>query len=57
MIDIEDLAREAYRAYGDTTDHRNYLRQPMPEWEELGDPIQTAWRAAAMAVAMKVTGQ
>jgi len=46
----EDLARQAYEAYGATTDHKNFLGQPMPTWEQLPPKIQQAWVAASLRV-------
>lgn len=54
MTATEDLAKVAYRAYGETTDFKNYRGEPMPEWENLGARIQAAWLAAAGAVARTV---
>jgi hypothetical protein len=39
----EELAKIAYRAYGETTDFKNYQGLPMPEWENLSETIQRAW--------------
>lgn len=50
MPDIEKLAREAYDAYGATTDHKNYQGLPMPTWGALPEKIQAAWRAAASRI-------
>jgi len=55
MFDLEDLARMAYRAYGETTDFKNYQGLPMPTWDDLGERIQTAWRAAAESVVSNTT--
>ncbi|WP_432169039.1 hypothetical protein [Streptomyces sp. 1222.5] len=49
------LARSAYAAYGETTGGRNHRGEPMPAWEDLGELIQQAWIAAAVAVAQAVT--
>jgi hypothetical protein len=46
-LDVDRLARMAYDAYGDVTDHLNYQGLPMPEFDALGDKIQKAWFAAA----------
>lgn len=53
MIPTEpvDLARIAYRAYGETTHHTNVRGEPMPDFDDLGPLIQTAWTNAALAVA------
>jgi hypothetical protein len=45
-----DLARLAYVAYGASTGHKNFRGDPMPAWDDLGEAIQTAWAAAALAV-------
>jgi hypothetical protein len=42
-----ELARIAYAAYGDSTDHRTHDDRPMPDWDALGDRVQKAWVAAA----------
>lgn len=47
----EDVARAAYRAYGEVTDWKNYAGQPMPAWEDLGAQIQSAWIEAARVAA------
>jgi hypothetical protein len=47
---IEDAAKIAYQAYGDTTDWKNYLGLPMPLWAQLPDKIREAWVAAAKAL-------
>lgn len=49
-----ELARTAYAAYGEATDHQNYQGQPMPEWEALGERIQKAWIAAAGTIALDI---
>lgn len=42
-------AQCAYQAYGRTTNFKNFMGGPMPEWEALTDTIQTAWVNAAKA--------
>jgi len=44
---IEQMAKQAYYAYGSVTDHKNYQGLPMPEWENLTYKIREAWKAAA----------
>ena len=60
MTDFDDeqieLAQVAYDAYGESTGHKNYQGQPMPVWDDLGDSIQAAWVAAALAVADALSG-
>lgn len=53
----EDLAKLAYRAYGETTDFKNFQGNPMPAWEDLGERIQKAWIAAARAIADDLQGE
>ncbi|GHA01600.1 hypothetical protein ACFOOM_12045 [Streptomyces echinoruber] len=55
MSDRAGLARTAYAAYGETTGGLNHRGEPMPAWEDLGELIQQAWIAAAVAVAQAVT--
>jgi len=49
------LAQTAYAAYGESTGHLTHQGLPMPSWDELGEPVQHAWAAAADAVAQAVT--
>lgn len=49
-----ELARVAYAAYGGSTDYKNYRGLPMPEWDELGEAIQSAWITAVVAVRANV---
>lgn len=51
-----DLAKAAYRAYGWTTDFKNFRGEPMPAWDDLGDQIRAAWIAAASTVRDQVAG-
>jgi hypothetical protein len=49
-IDKDDLvARAAYAAYGEVTGGTNFQGQPLPAYDDLGDTIQRAWQAAAVA--------
>ncbi|GAA0528709.1 hypothetical protein GCM10010172_06640 [Paractinoplanes ferrugineus] len=50
MVEPTDLAKIAYRAYGESTDFKNFRGEPMPAWDELGPRIQNAWVAAASAI-------
>lgn len=51
----EQLARTAYEAYGEVTDHKNFRGDPMPAFDDLGPTIQAAWIAAAAAVRTECT--
>lgn len=58
VTDIDEqttLAKVAYMAYGQSTGFKNFLGNPMPTWDALGDTIQAAWVAAAGAVASYLT--
>jgi hypothetical protein len=55
MLDMTELAKRAYEAYGNVTDHKNHRGEPMPAWEDLGEKIQAAWVAAAQQVADDTT--
>lgn len=41
-----DVAASAYRAYAASTGNKNYQGLPMPAFEDLPQPIRTAWEAA-----------
>lgn len=45
-MNIQEIAKLAYRAYGEVTDFKNFQGNPMPEWEQLTPTIQRAWVAA-----------
>lgn len=46
---IDQRTRDAYDAYAVATGGINHLGEPMPAWDDLGDQIQTAWKAAITA--------
>lgn len=48
-MNIEQLAEQAYQAYGAVTDFKNYQGLPMPKWAELPPKIREAWCAATKA--------
>ena len=54
---MDDLAKIAYEAYGESTGWRNYQGLPMPAWDDLPEPIRRAWDAAAQAVLDAAKGQ
>jgi hypothetical protein len=51
-----DIAASAYRAYAVSTGNKNFRGEPMPEFEALPFPIQTAWEAASRHVGDCLTG-
>jgi len=52
QFNLAAMAKKAYRAYGATTGFKNFRGDPMPEFNELGDKIQSAWIEAAREVAV-----
>ncbi len=42
----ETITKEAYQAYGEVTEFKNYQGLPMPAWEDLPERIKLAWVAA-----------
>lgn len=50
MPSAEEMAKTAYEAYGQETNHKNYRGEPMPEWDELPEQIKGAWIQAAGSV-------
>lgn len=54
--DAAALAKLAYQAYGESTGGKNFQGNPMPQWEDLGEKIQTAWVAATTAVSNYLVG-
>lgn len=46
---LDQLAKEAYNAYGAATGFKNFRGDPMPPWENLGTTIQSAWVASVHA--------
>ncbi len=53
-ISTDLLAQSAYLAYGRSTGFKNYQGLDMPRWDDLGESIQGAWRAAVSEVASLV---
>lgn len=50
----EELAKkayQAYQAYGETTNFKNYLDLPIHDWENLPDTIKKAWCNTASGIA------
>lgn len=44
------IAASAYRAYAASTENKNFRGDPMPAFDDLPQPIRTAWEAAARQV-------
>jgi hypothetical protein len=51
---MDDIGRIAYAAYAKHTDGKTYDGRDMPKWEDLGERIQGAWRAAASAATQAI---
>lgn len=56
MAEPLQLAQIAYDAYGRSTGRKNFRGDPMPDWADLPESIQTAWVAAVNAVVNEVAG-
>lgn len=41
-----EIAKSAYLAYSASTDNKNYQGLEMPKFEDLTEPIRTAWECA-----------
>lgn len=55
MPDENELARAAYEMYAEVTGGKTFDGRDMPAWDDLGERIQGAWRAAAdKVVSMRV---
>lgn len=50
MGDVDELAAEAYKAYGQSTGGLNHLGRPMPRWGDLPAETRNAWRAAVQRI-------
>lgn len=50
------LAKLAFDAYGQATDHTNVQGLSIPAWDALGDKIQGAWVSAVNAVVLDLQG-
>ncbi len=46
-----DIAASAYRSYAASTGNKNFRGEPMPEFDDLPQPIKTAWEAAVRQAA------
>lgn len=49
-LDFAELAKVAYKAYGESTGGVNYQGLPMPEWIDLPNKIKDAWIAAVREI-------
>ncbi|NJR37745.1 MAG: hypothetical protein HC781_01565 [Leptolyngbyaceae cyanobacterium CSU_1_4] len=47
---IDRLAMRAYHAYGAANDYRNYQGLPLPEWQQLPESVQNAWKNSVQSV-------
>ena len=53
MLDMIEVAKTAYEAYGLSTGNKNFRGEEMPTWDALPDAIRHAWVAAVTAVISK----
>lgn len=49
-VHATEVARAGYEGYGRWTNWRTHDGQPMLPWDELPQPVQHAWVAAAGAI-------
>jgi len=54
-LTLRQLAQIGYEAYGAEADWKAYNGEPMPQWDELPQHIQTKWRAATAAITKALT--
>lgn len=54
MADVDELAEEAYRAYGLATGGLNHRGEQMPSWSELPAEVRAAWRATVERIVARV---
>jgi hypothetical protein len=54
---IERVAKAAFEAYGLSTGGKTWDGKDIPQWEFIGEKIQAAWRAAALAVVRDVEAE
>lgn len=45
-----DLAKQAYCAYGDEAEWKNYQGKLMPDWDDLPENIRRYWHAATVHI-------
>lgn len=46
VVSLDEITRQAYQAYGEVTDFKNFQGNPMPAFDDLPPIIQRAWQAA-----------
>lgn len=47
---VHQMAKRAYHAYGEIVEFKNFMGDPMPEFDKLPQKIMQAWYAAVMQV-------
>ena len=47
---LDELGRTAFEAYAHNTEWRSVHGEPLPNWDDVPDRVQTAWRAAARGI-------
>jgi hypothetical protein len=53
--DYEYYAKLAFNAYGDKANWKTWNNLPMPQWNEVGEEVQSRWIAAVKAVIKELT--
>jgi hypothetical protein len=50
MTNAQKLAEIAFNAYRNNADQLTHDNRPIPEWDNVGDAVQSNWRASVRAV-------
>lgn len=56
-VEVAQVAYEAYEAYGDEAEWKNYLGKPMPVWADLPENTRSYWVASVRAILNLVSEQ
>jgi hypothetical protein len=49
-VDMQQMTRDAYQAYGDAVAWKNHRGEPMPKFDDLPREIAEAWQTAARKI-------
>lgn len=47
-LDYSLLAKKSYYSYGNRTNFKNFMGNPMPKWDDLTPEIKEAWKEAVL---------
>ncbi|MFC6885276.1 MULTISPECIES: hypothetical protein [Actinomadura] len=54
MADVDELAREAYAAYGAATGGQDHRGEPLPTWDDLPAETRSACRATIAYITERI---